>query len=240
MREDKTRSARNSGVIAQLRNAVFVRLERKVSRHDLFRASLSNMPAKPFIAAADNNKAPILNVLSGLFSRCSEVLEIGAGTGQHATHFASAMPHLRWQATDLADYVGGINCWISDAGLANLPPARALDVTEEQWVASPVDAMYSANTVHYMAWSAVVSFFAGVRRHLDDTGCFALYGPFNYGGRYISEGNRRLDEWLKLQDPSYAIRDIEALKDCAGDFSLELSEDHGMPANNRLLVWRPI
>jgi len=48
-----------------------------------------------FNRAADNNKEPILRKLEALFGNAGVVLEIGSGSGQHAQHFASAMPHLQ-------------------------------------------------------------------------------------------------------------------------------------------------
>lgn len=89
-----------------------------------------------------------------------------------------------------------------------------------------------------MAWPAVEAMFEGVGRLLGPGGCFALYGPFNYGGRYVSDGNRRLDAWLAAHHPDFAIRDCEALATLATSAGLELCEDCAMPANNRLLIWR--
>ena len=36
------------------------------------------------------------------------VLEIGAGTGQHAVHFAQQLPHLTWLPTDREENLAGI------------------------------------------------------------------------------------------------------------------------------------
>ena len=41
------------------------------------------------------------------------VLEIGSGTGQHAVYFASQLPHLYWQTSDLAENHAGIQAWIN-------------------------------------------------------------------------------------------------------------------------------
>ena len=50
--------------------------------------------------ACDRNKNPILNILADAFANRSSVLEIGAGTGQHAVFLAQRLGHLRWQPTD--------------------------------------------------------------------------------------------------------------------------------------------
>ena len=50
----------------------------------------------PYSQACENNKAPILEKLRDVFMAPGTVLEIGTGTGQHAEHFAAALPHLKW------------------------------------------------------------------------------------------------------------------------------------------------
>ena len=193
---------------------------------------------KPYIAAADHNKDAILAALAPRFAPVRTVLEIGAGTGQHAVHFARALPHLCWQTSDRAALLPGIEAWRAEAALANLLPAIALDVATGPWPAGPYDAVYASNTVHCMAWPVVAALFAGVAAVLRPGGLFALYGPFNIDGRYVSEGNRRLDAWLASQDPAWAIRDRAALVALATGTGLELCEDCALPANNRLLFWR--
>jgi predicted O-methyltransferase YrrM len=50
--------------------------------------------AMPFSEACERNKGPILELLRSVLAGCTRVLEIGSGTGQHAVHFALAMPDL--------------------------------------------------------------------------------------------------------------------------------------------------
>ena len=44
----------------------------------------------PYSQACENNKTPILEKLR--VTLMPKVLEVGTGTGQHAVHFATAMP----------------------------------------------------------------------------------------------------------------------------------------------------
>jgi hypothetical protein len=39
------------------------------------------------------------------------------------------------------------------------------------------------------------------------------YGPFNYGGSFTTDSNRRFDGWLKSRSASSGIRDFEAVRD---------------------------
>ncbi|MEJ2590920.1 MAG: DUF938 domain-containing protein [Candidatus Thiodiazotropha sp.] len=192
---------------------------------------------KPFAESCEENKAPILAVLMRLFAPAGRVLEIGSGTGQHAVHFAAAMPHLSWQTSDVAENLPGVRAWLDESALSNLPEPLSLDVRDD-WPDGPYDGVFSANTAHIMGWPEVEALFAGVGRVLDDGGCFALYGPFNYGGAYTSESNRSFDGWLKRRDPRSGIRDFDALNALAADNGLRFEEDVEMPVNNRILVWR--
>ena len=195
---------------------------------------------KPFSQACENNKRPILTIISRAFRDATRVLEIGSGTGQHAVFFARHLQHLRWQPSDLPSQLAGVQAWLDESDLDNVEKPVALNVSWDDWHIDPVDAVFSANTFHIMDWELVERCMSGIGRYLQPGGTFCLYGPFNYGGRYTSDSNARFDRWLQCQDPASAIRnfeDVEALAVAAG---LRLRDDHPMPANNRLVVWQKL
>ncbi|WP_223877986.1 DUF938 domain-containing protein [Luteimonas sp. MC1825] len=196
--------------------------------------------AKPHAPSCDRNREPILAVLREHFADRSRVLEIASGTGQHAVHFAAAMPWLTWQASDMADNLPGIRAWLDEAGLPNTPPPIVLDALQSPWPAIDADAVFTANSLHIMGVDAVEALFRGVGRVLAGApgGTFVAYGPFNYAGAYTSDSNRDFDAWLKARDPRSGIRDFEAVDALAVDAGLRLAADVAMPANNRCLAWR--
>ncbi len=196
---------------------------------------------KPYSPACDENKAPILAVLTPLFADRQHVLEIGAGTGQHAAHFAPALPHLTWQTSDIAAHLPGIGLWIEEARQPNLPPAIELDVGSHWPEPDPgaaFDAVYSANTAHIMSWAQVECLFAGVGALLPAGAPFALYGPFSQGGRHTSQSNADFDRMLRARDPLSGVRDLDDLTRLADAAGLALDDDIAMPVNNRTLIWR--
>ena len=202
---------------------------------------------KPFSPACDRNREPILALLRECFADVREVLEIGSGTGQHAVHFAAAMPWLSWQCSDRAEHLPGIRAWLDEAALPNTPAPLALDVDTGPWPrpaaagvgsGSSFDGMFSANTLHIMGWPSVQRFFAGVDTALSPGGTLVVYGPFNDDGRFSSDSNREFDGWLRARDPASGIRDFEAVDALARDIGLALQADVAMPANNRCLLWR--
>ncbi|HLY52437.1 MAG TPA: DUF938 domain-containing protein [Steroidobacteraceae bacterium] len=188
--------------------------------------------------ACERNKGPILAVLTGALAAERCVLEIGSGTGQHAVYFAQHLPHLEWQPSERPGELAGLAERIRLEGPPNLQPAIELDVRARPWPVGSVDAVFSANTLHIMAWEAVEDFFRGVGAVLRRPGVLCVYGPFRYGGEYTSASNADFDRYLHLRDPASGIRDFEALAALASAQGLALAADHAMPANNRTLVWR--
>ena len=202
-------------------------------------ADMAPEPSRPCAPACDRNRDPILAVLREQFAGSRRVLEIGSGTGQHAVHFAAAMPHLAWQTSDVAGNLPGIRAWLDEAALPNTPPPLVLDVLQAPWPRVVADAVFTANSLHIMGWDAVQAFFRGVGQVLAGApgGVLVAYGPFNDAGVFTSESNREFDGWLKARDPRSGIRDVEALDGLAASAGLQLVDDVAMPANNRCLVW---
>ena len=192
---------------------------------------------KPHSPSCDRNQEPILDVLRQHFSQARQILEIGSGTGQHAVFFAAAFPKAAWQSSDVEENLPGIRLWLDEAALPNTPPPIVLDVNGP-WPATRYDAAFTANSLHIMGWAEVQKLFAGLENALELNAVFAVYGPFNYDGRFTSDSNRAFDGWLKQRSAVSGIRDFEAVNALANAIGLTLVADHAMPANNRTLVWK--
>ena len=195
----------------------------------------------PFSEACERNKGPILAVLQRwLGGQAGVVLEIGAGTGQHAVHFARHLPTLSWQPTERLEHLAALTARIEVEGSCNLLAPLELDVEQGTWPcdADSVDAVYTANTLHIVSWRQVQALFRGVGRVLRDEGLLIVYGPFRYGGQFTAHSNAAFDATLRLRDPLSGIRDFEAVDTLASNQGLRLVEDCAMPANNQTLVWR--
>ena len=196
------------------------------------------MDGLPFSQACENNKQPILDRIQPLLQDREQVLEIGSGTGQHAVHIAAAMPKLTWLPTEIESQLPVLNPRCDAFAGTNIAAPAALDVCARPWPLPVPDAMYTANTLHIMPWSAVESLFEWLAAHAPDGFLLLVYGPFNYGGHYTADSNARFDEWLKERDPLIGIRDFEVVDALATQAGLSLIGDEVMPANNRLLAWR--
>jgi cyclopropane fatty-acyl-phospholipid synthase-like methyltransferase len=192
---------------------------------------------KPQSPACDRNRDPILAVLREHFADARRVLEIGSGTGQHAAYFASHLPHVTWQASDREETIPGIRAWLDDAALPNTPAPLALDVMGN-WPEANFDAVFSANTLHIMAWTEVEQLFARLPQVTDPGATLIIYGPFSADGRHSSESNAAFDQSLRSRGAHMGIRDAEAVDALAQGAGFALLADIAMPANNRCRVWQ--
>lgn len=196
------------------------------------------MTDQPFSSACERNREPILAVLRTFFANRQRVIEIGSGTGQHAVHFAHALPQLEWQTTDRAENIPGICAWLGEAALPNTPPPLELDVAGSRWPATTFDAVFSANTLHIMAWREVEALFDALPRVTTAAAKLAIYGPFNVDGAFTSASNAAFDGSLRQRAPHMGIRDIAAVDALALGAGFVLLNDITMPANNRLRLWQ--
>lgn len=193
---------------------------------------------KPFAPAAERNTAPILAVLSPAFAEIHRVLEVGSGTGQHAVAFAAALPHLHWTTADQRPYHAGIKAWLAEAGLPNLGGPLPLEIGVDAFPPGPFDAVYTANTLHYMPWSAVEQLMAALPTLLRPGGLLVVYGPFREGGRFVSANDPGFDAQLRAGAAYRGLRDVEAVEALASSAGLRRVATHKMPADNQCLIWQ--
>jgi len=191
----------------------------------------------PMSEACERNKEPILAVLRTSFAECRNVLEIGSGTGQHAVYFARHLTHLTWHPTEQLSFLADLTVRAQLEGSANLTVPTVLDVRQSVWPVQSVDAVFTANTLHIMSWPEVMATYRGIGAVLAPGGVLCVYGPFRYAGAYTSDSNRAFDRMLQERDPRSGMRDVDAVKELAASYGLELVADHDLPAFNRLLIF---
>lgn len=194
-------------------------------------------PDKPFSAASERNREPILAFLRDHFADRRRVLEIGSGTGQHAVHFGAALAHLRWQTGDLPENHAGIRAWLDAAALPNVLAPVVVDADAPRWGIGPFDAAFSANTLHIMGWPQVERTFAHLGEVLAPDAVLVVYGPFRVCGAFTSDSNASFDASLKARGAHMGVRDLEAVEALARSIGLARREARPMPANNFCVAW---
>ncbi|MEM1316328.1 MAG: DUF938 domain-containing protein [Pseudomonadota bacterium] len=191
--------------------------------------------------SASRNAAAVAAALSEILGEEADgsVLEIGAGTGQHAVACAAALPRLTWIPSDPDPlHLGSIAAWAEEAALPNLAPPLALDAAGD-WAETPTPlrAVYSANVIHIAPWTVTEGLVRGAAARLAPGGRLLFYGPFYEDGE-AGEGNRAFDASLRGRNPDWGVRDVRDLSALAAGHGFDPAERVQMPANNLILVFR--
>jgi tRNA G46 methylase TrmB len=110
--------------------------------------------------SAARNREAILAVLRQALPARGLVLEIASGTGEHAVHFAAALPQLHFQPSDPdPEALASIAAWIAHEKLSNVAPPVLLDAAVPDWPIAAAKAVICINMVHilwpvYPQWCA--------------------------------------------------------------------------------------
>jgi hypothetical protein len=203
--------------------------------------SRATQDARQYAPAAERNTRPILAVLGEHLWHSGTILEIGSGTGQHVIAFAAAHPELSWQPSDPDPAArASIVAWTAAANLANIRAPLDLDVTAENWTHAldqPLQGIVCINLLHIAPWAACAGLMAGAGALLERGAPLYLYGPFKQD-RHTAPSNIQFDRYLRLCDPAWGVRDLEAVLECAVDHGLDLLAHEAMPANNLSVILR--
>ena len=209
--------------------------------------TLDPLAPTPFGALASpavaRNTAPILAVLKAHLPAAGRVLELAAGSGEHAVAFARALPGLEWTPGDpSAGARASIAAWAEDAALPNLRAPIALDAADPStWPEGPVNAVVCINMIHISPWAATEGLMTGAGRVLvDPGGLLVLYGPYRETDTPLAPSNAAFDDSLRSRDPAWGLRDRDAVVAAAKAQGLHLTLRMAMPANNLILLFRRV
>lgn len=195
-----------------------------------------------FSPSAGRNRDVVRDTLVRFAPVSGDVLEVGAGTGEHAVTFAAALPGVRWRPgdPDAASRIS-IAAWTAHAGLSNVASPHEIDVAAADWDGvepGSLAGVVSLNMIHIAPFEAARGLIAGAGRYLRSGGMFFLYGPFARDGEHTAPSNAAFDVSLKSRDESWGVRDLDRqivpLAEAAGLSLIEVVE---MPANNLSVVF---
>ncbi|KAJ9478096.1 hypothetical protein PHBOTO_001665 [Pseudozyma hubeiensis] len=194
------------------------------------------------------------------------ILEVASGFGHQVHALASTYPHCHFHPSEADDYPRSQIDSLTSS-LPNVGKAESLDlVSQNDWLTlvhnasgesdrreqdGLFDGVVACNLTHIVPWNVTESLFShldprvgyvtqqGYRNLLSRDGWIAIYGAFNEGGKFTSEGNERFDAEIRKRDERFGLRDAQnELVPLAYRHGYELLERIEMPAGNLFLIFR--
>jgi hypothetical protein len=189
------------------------------------------------------NAEPVFDVLSRFLPPSGTILEVASGSGEHGALFAPRLPHLTWQPSDKdPDALNSIEAWRQHVGVENLLPPLEIDLLAvEAGLMPPIEdvaGMINMNMIHISPWQACETLLQLAGNSLPVGGYLYLYGPYRRNGQHTAQSNVDFDAWLKSQDASWGVRNLEDVEATAKTNNLLIEEITDMPSNNYSVIFR--
>jgi hypothetical protein len=94
--------------------------------------------------------------------------------------------------------------------------------------------------VHISPWEATVGLIKGAAALLPPASSLYLYGPYKRKGFTTAPSNQAFDRNLRDRNPTWGLRDLEAVAAIAQSVGFSIPAVTEMPVNNLSVVFRRI
>ncbi len=107
-----------------------------------------------------------------------------------------------------------------------MPPALKLDVLDQPWlipekITIELKVVVAINLIHIAPWRCCQSLVEQASKYLPMGGRLILYGPYRRNGLHTSLSNEVFDQSLRERNPSWGVRDLEAVETLCTDVGLK-------------------
>jgi len=196
---------------------------------------------RQYAPATLRNRDFILSVLRDVLPTTGLILEIASGSGEHVVHFARNFPDLVFQPSDRdPDALRSVAAWVKATCVTNVRAPAVLDASQSSWPVASADGIICINMIHISPWDATLGLVRGAAAILPSTAPLYLYGPFRREGFATTPSNQAFDRSLRDRDPTWGLRDLEAVAAVAQSVGFSVPKITEMPANNLSVVFRRI
>lgn len=203
-----------------------------------------NQNGRLFSPSAGRNLDPIMEAFEVFGLTKGQVIEFGAGTGEHASNLVAKHSDLKWLATERdPDALRSCQAWSEHFEHGERMEVKSFDLlASDQGSETPdADIIYSSNVIHIAPIEVLDGLLSVASKSLHSGGRLVLYGPFRRDGVHNSDGNANFDVSLKSRDASWGVRDLEQdVVPKATKLGFELRHVRDMPANNYFVVFERV
>jgi hypothetical protein len=194
---------------------------------------------RQYAPATVRNRDFILDVLRDVLPMTGVILEIASGSGEHVVHFARNLPSLVFQPSDPEpEALLSVAAWVKDAQVTNVRTPIVLDASQSPWPIASADGIICINMVPISPWDATIGLITGAAATLPPGSPLYLYGPYRRKGVATAPSNEAFDRNLRDRNPTWGLRDLEAVAAIAQSVGFSVPTVTEMPANNLSVVFR--
>jgi hypothetical protein len=189
---------------------------------------------RQYAPATLRNRGSILDVLRDVLPMTGVILEIASGSGEHIVHFARNFPALVFQPSDPEpDARLSIAAWARGAGVTNVGAPIALDASNPVW---PIASAHQHDPHLALGSDAGIGQW-GCRD--PPSGVAALPLRSAHTRRFATApSNQPFDRSLRDRNPTWGLRDLEAVAAMAQSVGFSAPAITEMLANNLSVVFR--
>jgi hypothetical protein len=192
-----------------------------------------------YAPATVRNRDSILDALRDVLPKRGVILEIASGSGEHVVHFASTLPSLAFQPSDSEpEALLSVAAWVKAAEVTNVRAPIVLDAFQSPWPIASADGIICINMIHISPWDATVGLIRGAAAILPRGSPLYLYGPYKRKGFATARSNQAFDQNLRDRNPTWGLRDLEAVAAIAQSAGFSVPTVAEMPAKNLSVVFR--
>jgi hypothetical protein len=194
---------------------------------------------RQYAPATVRNRDFILDALREVLPTTGVILEIASGSGEHVVHFASNLPSLAFQPSNPEpEALLSVAAWVKAAQVTNVRAPIILDASQSPWPIASADGIICINMIHISPWDATVGLIRGAAAILPRGSPLYLYGPYKRKGFATAPSNQAFDQNLHDRNPTWGLRDLEAVAAIAQSAGFSVPTVTEMPANNLSVVFR--
>jgi uncharacterized protein DUF938 len=196
---------------------------------------------RQYAPATLRNRDFIVGVLRDVLPTKGVILEIASGSGEHVVHFARNFPSLVFQPSDREpDALQSIAAWVRASQVTNARAPLVLEVSQSPCPIASADGIICINMVHISPWETTLGLIRGAAAILPPTAPLYLYGPYKREGFATVSSNQAFDRSLRDHNPTWGLRDLEAVAAVTQSVGFSVPTIIEMPANNLSVVFRRI
>jgi hypothetical protein len=194
---------------------------------------------RQYAPATVRNRDFILDALRDVLPTTGVILEIASRSGEHVVYFARNLPSLAFQPSDPEpEALLSVAAWVKAAQVTNVRVPIVLAASQSTWPLASADGIICINMIHISPWDATVGLIRSAAAILPRGSPLYLYSPYKRKGFATAPSNQAFDQNLRDRNPTWGLRDLEAVAAIAQSTGFSVPAVTEMPANNLSIVFR--